>query len=333
MTCLRSNAGSAFRGWRAGDRHHSPDMPEPLVVIVGPTASGKSALAVALAQRFSGEVVSADAFAVYRGMEVGTAKPSIDEQHGIPHHLISVLEPSDRCDAQRWLDLAEQAIAGIRSRGRLPIVAGGTPLYVKALLEGLSAGAPRDPVVRGALEARYECEGGAVLFAELQRCDPVYAAGRHPNDRRRIVRALEVHHLTGRPYSSFHTTDGIRRTDIAPLLIGIEWPREVLYARIDARANQMFERGLVDEVRLLADRLSPEAAQAVGYKEVLAHLRGAYDRAHALALVQQKSRNLAKHQLTWYRGWTDIIWLPGPAHDLVDQADRLIEHVVSPRRP
>lgn len=300
-------------------------MPAPLVVILGPTASGKSALAVALAQRFSGEVVSADAFAVYRGMDVGTAKPSSGEQQGIPHHLISVLEPSDRCDVQRWLELTEQAIAGIRARGRLPIVAGGTPLYVKALLEGLSAGAPRDPMVRGALETRYEREGGEALFAELQRVDPLYAADRHPNDKRRLVRALEVHALTGRPYSSFHTTDGVRRTDIAPLLIGLDWPREQIYARIDARAATMFERGLVDEVRALAGRLSPEAAQAVGYKEVLAFLRGEYDLARALALVQQKSRNLAKHQMTWYRGWADIVWLSGSAMDLVDQAASAVE--------
>ncbi|HEX3132784.1 MAG TPA: tRNA (adenosine(37)-N6)-dimethylallyltransferase MiaA [Planctomycetota bacterium] len=299
-------------------------MALPLVVILGPTASGKSALAVALAQRLAGEVVSADAFAVYRGMDVGTAKPSLAEQQGVPHHLISELEPSDRCDVQRWLELAEQAIAGIRARSHLPIVAGGTPLYVKALLEGLSAGAPRDPAVRGALEARYEREGGEVLFAELQRVDPTYAADRHPNDKRRLVRALEVHALTGQPYSSFHTTDGVRRTDIAPLLIGLEWPREVVYARIDARAAAMFERGLVDEVRSLAERLSPEAAQAVGYKEVLAHFRGEHDLARALTLVQQKSRNLAKHQMTWYRGWPDIRWLIGDAVDLVDQASQLV---------
>jgi tRNA dimethylallyltransferase len=305
-------------------------MALPIVVILGPTASGKSALAVALAQHFSGEVVSADAFAVYRGMDVGTAKPSSAEQQGIPHHLISVLEPSDRCDVQRWLELAESAIADIRSRGHLPIVAGGTPLYVKALLEGLSAGAPRDPTVRGALEARYEREGGEALFAELQRIDPIYAAGRHPNDKRRLIRALEVHTLTGQPYSSFHTTDGVRRTDIAPLLIGLEWPREVIYARIDARASTMFERGLVDEVRGLADRLSAEAAQAVGYKEVLAHFRGEHDLARALTLVQQKSRNLAKHQLTWYRGWPDIRWLVGDAVDLVDQAShRVRDHLAN----
>lgn len=295
-------------------------MSAPLIVILGPTASGKSALAVRLAQHFAGEVVSADAFAVYRGMDLGTAKPTAAEQQDVPHHLVSVLEPSDRCDASRWLALAETAISDIRARGHIPIIAGGTPLYVKALLEGLSAGAPRDAAVRGALDARYASEGGAALFADLQRVDPQYAAGRHPNDQRRIVRALEVHALTGQPYSSFHTTDGVRRTDIAPLLIGLEWPRAEIYARIDTRAAMMFANGLVEEVRALAPLLSPEASQAVGYKEVLAYLRGDTDLARALELVQQKSRNLAKHQLTWYRGWKDIVWLPGSAGDLGDRA-------------
>lgn len=298
-------------------------MSAPVIVILGPTASGKSALAVALAQRFNGEVISADAFAVYRGMDLGTAKPTAAEQQGVPHHLLSIIEPSDRCDVSRWLTLADVAISDIRARGKLPIVAGGTPLYVKALLEGLSAGAPRDPAVRGALEARYEREGGQALFAELQRIDPLYAADRHPNDQRRIVRALEVHALTGQPYSSFHTTDGVRRSDIRPLLIGLEWPREVIYARIDARAAAMVDAGLVAEVRALAKVISPEARQAVGYKEVLAHLAGEYDLARALTLIQQKSRNLAKHQMTWYRGWPDIRWIPGSTTDVGERAAAL----------
>lgn len=303
----------------------APGQPAPTIVILGPTASGKSALAVALAQRLGGEVVSADAFAVYRGMDLGTAKPTPAEQQGVPHHLLSIIETSDRCDVSRWLTLADAAISDIRARGRLPIVAGGTPLYVKALLEGLSAGAPRDPAVRGALEARYEREGGQALFAELQRIDPTYAADRHPNDQRRIVRALEVHALTGQPYSSFHTTDGVRRTDLQPLLIGLEWPREVIYARIDARAAAIVDAGLVAEVRALAGVLSPEARQAVGYKEVLAHLAGEYDLPRALTLIQQKSRNLAKHQMTWYRGWADIRWIAGSAPDVVERAAALAQ--------
>ncbi len=298
--------------------------PLPIVLVLGPTASGKTALALALAREFAGEIVSADAMAVYRGLDIGTAKPSAAELAAAPHHLISCLEPDDRCDVSRWLGLAESALAGIAARGRLAIVAGGSPMYAKALLEGLSAGAPRDEAVRAQLAARYDREGGEALHRELERIDPAYAAQRHANDRKRIVRALEVHQLTGQPFSSFHTTDGVRRADLRPLLLGLDWDRAVLHRRIAARAEAMFAAGLVDEVRALAPCLSAEARQAVGYKEVLDMLAGTYDQARALELVTRNSRRLAKHQLTWYRGWSDLRWLPGDAPDLVAQAGALV---------
>ena len=304
--------------------------PIPVILVLGPTASGKTALAVELAHRLDGEVVSADAMAVYRGMDIGTAKPTTAERRGIPHHLIDAFDPAERCDGQRWFDLADAALRNMHAGGHLPIVAGGTPLYAKLLVEGISSGAPRDAAVRAELQRRYREEGGAALHAELARIDPAYAAERHPNDERRIVRALEVHALTGRPYSSFHTTDGQRRTDIAPLCLGLHWERPVLYARIDARTRAMFAAGLVDEVRALRERLSPEARQAVGYKEVIAHLDGECDLAAAIDKVAQKSRNLAKHQLTWYRSWPDIRWLPGDAPDLADQAAALVRTHLAP---
>jgi len=292
----------------------------PLLIILGPTASGKSALAISLAQRLHGEVISADAMAVYSGMNVGTAKPSRTEQAGVPHHLLDLCPPSERCDAQRWFTAADAAVRDIHTRGQLPIIAGGTPLYVKLLLEGISAGAPRDLALRAKLQQRYRDEGGAALYAELQRVDPTYAAERHPNDERRIVRALEVWHLTGQPYSSFHTTDGIRRTDIRPLLLGLQWDKEILHARIAERTRLMFAAGLVAEVTALRGTMSPEAVQAVGYKEVIAYLDGAYDLAEAHERVARGTRHLAKHQLTWYRTWTDIQWLPGDAPDLLTLA-------------
>lgn len=308
--------------------------PIPLILVLGPTASGKTALAVELACRLGGEIVSADAMAVYRGMDIGTAKPAHAERKDIPHHLIDAFDPAQRCDGQRWFNLADAALRDIHARGRLPVIAGGTPLYAKLLVEGISSGAPRDAAVRDALQVRYREAGPAAMHAELARIDPTYAAERHPNDERRIVRALEVHALTGRPYSSFHTTDGQRRTDIAPLCLGLHWERPVLYARIDARTRAMFASGLVDEVRALRGRLSPEARQAVGYKEVIAHLDGECDLSQALEKVAQKSRNLAKHQLTWYRSWPDIRWLPGDASDLADQAEALVRaHLASTARP
>ena len=288
----------------------------PLLVILGPTASGKSALAITLAQQLDGEVVSADAMAVYAGMDIGTAKPNADEQAGVPHHLLDLCPASQRCDAQRWFTAADAAVHDIHARGRLPIVAGGTPLYVKLLLEGISAGAPRDLTLRAQLQQRYRDEGGAALFAELQRVDPAYAAERHPNDERRLIRALEVWHLTGQPYSSFHTTDGVRRADLQPLLLGLQWDKELLYARIAERTRRMFAAGLVEEVSALRATMSPEARQAVGYKEVIAYLDGIDDLATAYERVERGTRHLAKHQLTWYRTWQDIVWLPGQAADL-----------------
>ncbi len=295
----------------------------PLLLLLGPTASGKSALAVELARRLGGEVVSADAFAVYRGMDIGTAKPTLAEQGGVPHHLIDVMEPNERSDGNRWFALADAAVRDIQARGQLPIVAGGTPLYAKLLVEGISAGVPRDAAVRARLQERFRTSGAAALFSDLQRVDPTYAAAHHPNDERRVVRALEVWELTGRPYSSFHTTDGVRRTDLRPLCLGLHWERADLYRRIDLRGRDFFARGLIAEVATLRSRLSPEAAQAVGYKEVIAHLDGALTLEATIALVCQRSRNLAKHQLTWYRSWPDITWLPGDAADLVEQAEAL----------
>ena len=293
-------------------------MPIPVLFVLGATASGKSALAVELAQRLDGEVISADALAVYKGMDIGTAKPTTQERKGVPHHLIDWLEPEERCDLQRWFTAADTCLHDIHARGRLPVVVGGSPLFTKALWEGLSAGAPRDEALRAHLEARHLAEGGEALLAELAQIDPVYARERHPNDRRRIIRALEVWTLTGKPYSSFHTTDGGARSDLTTVKIGLEWPREELYRRINARVDRMLAAGLADEVQHLGHRLSPEAAQAVGYKEFREDPTG--DRATTRDRIAQATRHLAKHQATWYRRFPDILWLPGDAPDLVDQA-------------
>lgn len=303
-------------------------MVQPVILVVGPTASGKSALAARLAARLGGEVLSADAMAVYRGLEVGTAKPGPAELALAPHHLISVVEPEDRCDVARWLDLAENVLRELRSRDRLAVVAGGSPLYTKALVEGLTAGAPRDAAVRDGLNAAYDRDRAA-LWVELQQLDPVYAAERHPNDQRRIVRALEVIRLTGKPYSSFHTSDGVRRSDLRTLHLGLHWPKAMLHQRISERCAGMFQAGLVAEVAGLRGRLSPEASQAVGYKEVLDHLAGRCALAAAQQQVELASRHLAKHQLTWYRRMADLVWLPGGAGDLTDRAELLARRFLS----
>ncbi len=295
----------------------------PLILVVGPTAAGKSALAVGLAERLGGEVVSADAMAVYRAMDIGTAKPSAAERARVPHHCIDMVDPEELSDVARWLGWAEAAIADIHARGRVAVVAGGTPLYTKALLEGLSAGAPRDAHIRAELDARYTSEGAEALFAELTRIDPAYAAAHHANDQRRVVRALEVFAVTGQPFSSFHVTDGTRRDTYRTLQIGVQWDRAILYSRINARTKHMFAAGLVDEVRALAARLSSVAGQAVGYKEVLDHIQGRCDLDMAIEQVKRHSRHLAKHQITWYKRFRDIRWLPGDAPDLLAQGEQL----------
>ena len=292
----------------------------PLVLVVGPTASGKSVLAAGLAAALGGEVVSADAMAVYRGMDIATAKPGPELLALAPHHLIGVIDPGDRCDAARWLAMADAAIVGIRARGRPCIIAGGTPLYTKVLVEGLSAGAPRDPALRAELDARYAQIGAEAFHRELAAVDPAYAAAHHANDRRRLVRAMEVLRLTGRPYSAHHVTDGRRSPRWRTLHLGLAWEREALYRRINARARAMFRAGLVNEIARLRGSLSPEASQAVGCKEVLAHLAGACDLETAQEQVCRASRHLAKHQQTWYRRFPDIVWLPGDAPDLLAQA-------------
>ena len=312
-------------------------MIQPVILVVGPTASGKSVLAARLAARLGGEVLSADAMAVYRGMEVGTAKPGPAELALAPHHLISVVDPEDRCDVSRWLGLAETVLRDLRSRNRVAVVTGGSPLYTKALVEGLTAGAPRDPKVRDDLNAAYD-QDRAALWQELQRLDPVYAADRHPNDQRRIVRALEVIRLTGKSFSSFHTSDGVRRSDLRTLHLGLHWSKVVLHQRIAQRCASMFQGGLVAEVVGLRGRLSPEASQAVGYKEVLEHLAGACNLATAQQHVELASRHLAKHQLTWYRRMADLIWLPGDAADLIERAELLSRRflaggIVTPEDP
>jgi len=302
----------------------APAHPLRLVVVIGATAAGKSALALAIAKRFGGEIISADAMAVYRGMDIGTAKPDAATRAEIPHHLIDCFASGERCDVNRWQQLADRELHAIHARGRLPVVAGGSPLYAKALLEGLSAVAPRDDAVRDRLNADYDARGGEALLADLARVDPAYAADRHANDRKRIVRALEVYALTGIPYSAHHTTDGVRRTDIDPLIIGLDWDRAALHQRINRRAKDMFKAGLVDEVRRLRPVLGPEALQAVGYKEILDLLDGRIDEERALYLVSRNTRALARHQCTWYRRWRDIRWLAGNAPDLVEQASTLV---------
>ncbi len=270
-------------------------------VIIGPTAGGKSDLAVdvALALVSAGtpaEVVTADAFQVYRGMDIGTAKPTIDERRGIPHHLIDIVEPTEPFTVSDWLTAANTAIDEIRARGVMPIVVGGTHLYIKALLDGLFEGPDPDPALRHELRATPL----AARRAELERVDPVAAARIHPNDERRTLRALEVFRQTGTPISQHQQQwDKATRTDCT--VIGLDWPSELLNPRINARVKGMMERGLLDETRGLLPRLGAQAREALGYKQLIEHIDGRCPLDEAVERIKIETRRFAKNQRTWLR--------------------------------
>jgi tRNA dimethylallyltransferase len=275
----------------------TPDPFRRCLILTGPTGSGKSAVALDLAQHLDAEIVCMDSMTVYRGMDVGTAKPSAADRARVPHHLLDVLDPSQSANVAWWLGRAEQAVRDIESRGRQALIVGGTAMYLKALLHGLFDGPPADP----ALRQRLESEPPEALHARLTALDPVSAARIHPNNVRRVVRALEVRELTGRPLSDLQQ-QWQRPAPLDDRCLCLDLPREELYARIDARVARMFEEGLIDEVRRLRhSAMSREAAQALGYKELFAHLDGTISREQALEEVRTRTRQFAKRQLTWFR--------------------------------
>lgn len=271
----------------------------PLLVVAGPTGSGKTELAAALAVRLGGEIVSADSRQVYRRLDAATAKPSAELRARVPHHLIDVAEPSERYDAARFAREAREAIAGIRARGRAPIVCGGTGLYIRALLEGLTRLPPADPALRARLAAREP----AALHAELARVDPAAAAAIPPANRQRLVRALEVFQLTGRPLSA-HWKDG-REGGLGPCrALVLELPADELRARLERRARAMWP-ALLAELRALRPRGDEPGLASLGYREGLAVVRGELDAAAGLAAMIRATAAYAKRQRTWFRNQLD----------------------------
>ncbi len=284
-------------------------------VIVGPTAGGKSAVAVELALLLRGrgipaEIVTADSMQVYRGMDIGTAKPTPDERRGVPHHLIDIADPREGFSVEQWLARAEPGIERIRAGGGVPIVVGGTHFYVKALLEGLFRGPGADEALRTALAGRSAAE----LRDELERVDPPTARRLHPNDLRRTIRAIEVFRLTGTPLSEHQTQwdQGGARADV--LLVGLEWPNAGVNRRINARVKEMLERGLVEEARGLwkGGMLGPQAREALGYKQLIEHFEGRSTLDDAIERVKIETRRFAKNQRTWLKRLRTIpgaIWI------------------------
>jgi tRNA dimethylallyltransferase len=289
-----------------------PETFRNVAILTGPTGSGKSALAIAMAEKLGAEIVSMDSMALYRGMDIGTAKPDAEQRRRVPHHLIDVLDPWESASVAWWLDHAAATVRDIEARGRRALMVGGTPLYLKALLYGLFDAPQTDPGLRARLESEAEVLGPDVLHARLAAVDPVSAGRIHANNVRRVIRALEIWHLTGRPMSA-HQTQWDHRPHETQVYC-LNRPRAELYARIDARVQKMFAEGLIEEVlglRRLDRPLSREASQALGYKEVLAFVDGQMTLEQCITLIQTRSRQFAKRQMTWFRSISGLKLIDG----------------------
>lgn len=282
-----------------------------LVVILGPTASGKTALSLHVAEQLQGEIISCDSVAVYRELEIGTAKPSKQERQRVPHHLIDIAGPQELVTAGDYSRLARQAIADIASREHLPIIVGGSGLYLRALLEGLFAGPPRSEELRSRLRDRAAERGSDYLHQLLRRIDPAAAQTIHANDVPKVVRALEVSLSARAPMTDLwqHGRDALQGFSI--LRIGLSPRREALYERINQRAREMFSAGLLEETRMLADRYGAAVwpLNSLGYKQAMQHMNGELSLEQAIIAAQQGHRNYAKRQMTWFRREPEVHWI------------------------
>lgn len=302
---------------------------DPVLAIVGATATGKSALGMTLAERLGGEIVNADALQVYRGFDIGTAKPGPEERSRVRHHLIDILEPHERYSAGEFARRAEEAIEDIQARGRLPIVVGGSGLYLRALFEGISPIPVADPEVRQRLRDRLADEDGlAGLYEELRRLDPATAARLPPGDTQRILRALEVAQVSGKPLSDWISRQPFGAQRIAVVRVGLTVPRAILYDQIAGRVARMVEEGWVEEVAgLLARGLTPDlpAFQAIGYRQLVLFFSGEWSLDRAIEETVKATRRFAKRQETWFRKEPDVAWFSG--QDLDRQILDVLEHV------
>ncbi len=305
-----------------------------LIAIAGPTGSGKTALSLALAERFQGEIVSCDSVAVYRQMEIGTAKPTLEERRRVPHHLIDILPPDHFCTAGDYSRLARQALAEIAARGHLPIVTGGTGLYLRALLEGLFPGPPRSDEMRARLYRSAERRGPAWLHRLLRRLDPAAAERIHANDQPKLVRAIEVCLAARQPLTEAWQAGRDPLQGFRVLRLGLDPPRPMLYQRLGARARAMFAAGLVEETRTLLRKFgeSPRAFDSLGYCQARAVLRGELSEEEAVAATAQGHRNYAKRQLTWFRREPEMNWLHGfgDQPEVLDEAEKLVTSCLGP---
>ncbi len=309
---------------------------EKLLAIVGPTGVGKSDFGVELALRYDGEVISADSMQVYRGMDIGTAKLSPEEMRGVPHHLVDVVDPDQEFSVAEYQKYAEAAIDAILARGCLPVVVGGTGLYIRTLLEDMLFPDPgADWELRRELQQEAARHGNQYLHRRLAGVDPEAAAKLHPNDLRRVIRALEVYTRTGTPISALQAASRNKPPRYDLLIIGLTCDRQELYRRIDLRVDRMIAAGLVDEVRALLERYPPglTAMQALGYKEIQGYLAGRYTFDEAIEILKRETRRYAKRQYTWFRRDKRVIWVDLGSFSSKTEASGYLSQIIEGRWP
>lgn len=310
---------------KASQEHERP----PIVALVGPTAVGKTDEAVRLCEALGGEIVGADSVQVYRGLDVGSAKPTPEVLRGVPHHLIDVVEPDEAIDAARYAALADAAITDVARRGAVPVVCGGTGLWLRALLRGLVALPPVDGVLRAQLEAEWDSHGAPTMHSRLARIDPESAGTIHPNDKLRVVRALEVHAQTGEALGALRRRHALGAPRYKALVMYLDLPREVWRARVHERTRGMLQRGWIAEVLGLAARYQepPRALGAVGYRQVLAHVRGELAREDLADAIDVATHGYGKRQRTWFKGDSTVTHHLVSGHALEEQREAIERHL------
>ena len=306
-----------------------PDRKKPKVVIIGgPTGIGKTAVAIRVAQRFGGEIVNADSMQIYRKMDTGTAKPTPEEQALVKHHLIDIINPDQPFDAVRFADMAGKIITQLVEKQILPLVVGGTGLYIKALVHGLFRENSSDPEVRKELHQIAETHGPEHLYRNLKQIDPATADRLHPNDTFRIIRALEVYRITGAPISDFHNTHRFSDRPYRTLKIGLDMDRKILYDRINSRVEAMIDEGLAEEVKqLLVIGYSAElkSMQSIGYRHMTDFIEGRLEWDEALDTMKRDTRRYAKRQLTWFRKDAEMIWFhPEQENEIAEKIEEFV---------
>ena len=298
----------------------------PLIIVAGPTASGKTALAIEIAKYTGGEIVNADSMQIYKYMDIGTAKPTREERAAAVHHLVDFLEPDANYSVADYAKDAHEVIADITSRGKMPVMCGGTGLYINSVADDITFGeVETDYALRGELQKLAEEKGGEYLIEMLAEFDPVSAKRLHPNNLKRVIRAIEFYRLTGVPISEHQEETKRHKSRYSPLMMCIEWDREVLYERINRRVDMMFDAGLVDEVKRLCDMgftRDLNSMQGIGYKEVIDYLDGKMTLEETKDLIKQSSRRYAKRQMTWFRRDERVHYLS--ADNAINEAKELI---------